>query len=345
MPLENFVLTKRSNCTHTGVRQYVTPNNGTFSHIIAPEFKCIGDNRMKRLLATLAIPFILSACGSDNASDAYTFDLQLGEVKEGVADINITVTSNDDSELPNSNIKVYPLMLMASGIEHGTPFENATGQLEEDGTFTSTAYFLMPSNMPSGMAMGDWSITVEFDGQSQIFPITVDMGTSDVKTLKGSDNDQIMAMGDSSSTTDRTYYFYNRGRHINAEMSMNAFEIYVAARESMMDYQAISVGNILNEGSMYELNIASVIVDMCTSNCDIEGSWKTAVEDPDYPGIYKASELGLVNDETDSVMVRLTVDNELKDDGTLASNENTPSTSVMFSFDDSTDDSSMNHEM
>jgi len=171
------------------------------------------------------------------------------------------------------------------------------------------------------------------------------MGTSDVKTLKGGDNDQIMAMGDSSSTTDRTYYFYNLGRHINAEMSMNAFEVYVAARESMMDYQAISEGNILNEGAMYELEIATVYVYMCRSNCDVEENWKTAVENTDYPGIYKASELGLVGDDTDTVMVRLTVNNELKDDGTLASNENTPSTYVMFTFDDSSDDSSMNHEM
>lgn len=303
---------------------------------------------MKRLLATLAILFKITACGSDDDTQPYTFGVELGEVKEGVADVYITVTSNTDSELPETDIHVSPLMVMTSGMEHGTPFENASGQLSDEGTFTSTAYFLMPSNMPSGDPMGNWSITVEFDGQSQTFPIVVEMATSDLKQLKGGDNDQIMNKNIEGATLDRTYYIYNLGRHVNAEMSMNTFEVYIAARESMMDYKAVTdmdSMNILNAGSMYELEINSVVVDMCASNCDVEDSWTTAVENTDYPGTYKASQLGLAGDETDTIMIRLSVNGEAKDDGTVLSNENTPLTTVMFSFDDSSNDSAMSHSM
>lgn len=284
---------------------------------------------MKALATSLCLSLLLSACGSDTNEKPYNIELTLADVNAGVADINITVSSTDGHELPDGNIQVSPLMNMVSGMQHGTPLENAVGPLSADGTFTSTAYFLMPSNMPSGMAMGDWSITVSFDGYSETFPITVDMMGSDVKQLKGGDDDQIMGMSDGMST-DRSYYIFNRGRHINSEMNTNLFEVYVAARETMMDYQAISEGNILNPDTPYELEIQSVVVDMCIADCSSENNWTTAIELADFPGIYQGQNLGLQGNSNDTVEVRLTVNNALKDNGAVTD----PSTNVTFSFAD-----------
>lgn len=305
---------------------------------------------MKRLFACLLLPLFLSACGSDsdatddssfprtlNLGDNYTATLDMTDVTNGVADITVNISSKDGQSLQGQTITLSPLMVMASGMEHGTPFENSTGSLDENGSFTSTAYFLMPSNMPSGDPMGDWSITVTFDSQSEIIPITVDMMSSDVKTLKGSDTDQIMNM--SGGTTDRTYYLYNRGRHINSAMNMNMFEVYVSARESMMDYQAITDGNVLNAGSMYELTINNVLVEMCSTECDLETNWITAEPKDNNPGIYQGMDLGLAGDDSDMVMVRLTVNDEAKDNGAT---ENAIQT-VTFSFSES-DSSSTTHE-
>lgn len=304
---------------------------------------------MKRLLTCLLLPLLLSACGSDsnttddslfprtlNLGDEYSATLSMSDVVNGVANITVTITSKDGLSLEGEAIEVSPLMVMASGMEHGTPFENASGTLDENGSFTSTAYFLMPSNMPSGDPMGDWSITVSFDGQDASTPITVDMLSSDVKTLKGRDSDQVMSM--SGGTTDRTYYLYNRDRHINSAMNMNMFEVYVAARETMMDYQAIADGNVLNAGSMHELTINNVLVEMCTSECDLETNWITATAKDNHPGIYQGMGLGLTGDGSDMVMVRLTVNDEAKDNGATSDAIET----VTFSF--SGDTTATTHE-
>ena len=311
---------------------------------------------MKRLLVSLLLPLFISACGSSSDSspttksefpreldlgDQYIASLNMSDVKHGIAELTVKIESTDGRSLEGEAIRLSPLMIMTSKMEHGTPFENGTGTLEADGTFTSTAYFLMPSNMPSGDPMGDWSINIEFDGKTITAPITVEMMSSDVKTLKGGDTDQIMNMDNNGSTLDRTYYLYNRGRHINAEMNMNMFEVYVAARESMMNYQAIEEGNVLNQGSMmHELTINNVLVEMCTKDCDLVTSWITAVSKENHAGIYQGMNLDLVGDGTDSIMVRLTVNDEIKDNGATANAK----TSVMFSFNSNdTDNSSHSH--
>lgn len=307
---------------------------------------------MKRLLASLLLPLFITACGSDSSSSAeplyprtlnlgadYIATLNMSNVENGIADLTVNIESTDGRSLEGEAISLSPLMVMASGMKHGTPFENSTGTLDENGAFTSTAYFLMPSNMPSGDPMGDWTITVTFDSQSEIIPITVDMMSADVKTLKGSDTDQIMNM--SGGTTDRTYYLYNRGRHINSAMNMNMFEVYVAARESMMDYQAIVDGNVLNADSMHELTINNVLVEMCASECDLETNWITAMAKDNYPGIYQGMNLGLSDDDSDMVMVRLTVNDEAKDNG---ASENALET-VTFSFSESDSNSTTHQHM
>ncbi len=298
---------------------------------------------MKRLLACLLLPLFITACGSDSSStpdpefpktlnlgDDYIATLSMSDVKNGIADLTVNIKSTDGRSLEGKDISLSPLMVMNSGMKHGTPFENGTGLLDANGSFTSTAYFLMPSNMASGDPMGNWSINVSFNEKTESIPITVEMMASDVKTLKGGDNDQIMNMGDASGTLDRTYYFYNRGRHVNA--SMNMFEVYISARETMMDYQAVAEDNVLNADSMmHKLIINSVVAEMCIKDCDNDTNWITAMPKPNYPGIYQGMDLGLTGDETDVVMVRLTVNDEIKDNGAAQDAK----TSVMFSFNDS----------
>ncbi|EAT12827.1 hypothetical protein HF888_02400 [Bermanella marisrubri] len=293
-------------------------------------------NTKTGLIGLMVAAFLsLTGCGSDDEGNPYSFELELGTVENGVAEVTVSVELTDGTALPNEQIQVSPLMIMTNSVEHGTPFESTTGTLDENGSYTATAYFLMPSNMPSGDPMGDWYIDVTYDGQMQTFPITVEMNSGDVKQLRGGANDQIMSMN--GGTVSRNYYVYNRGRHIHEAMGMNNFEVYVAARESMMDYQAVAEGNVLNADSMYELDIASVVVEMCIESCDNETNWKTAMADVENKGVYKGMNLGLAGDETDIINVRLSVNNDQKDNG----DSSNPETTVTFTFDGAVDDSMM----
>ena len=284
-------------------------------------------------LATLAA-LTLSGCelddsdsNNDASSDTYSFDLTLGEVTKGVANVAVTVTDNEGNALPDENITVTANMKMADlpdgseGMQHGTPFSSNSGELNEDGQFNTTAYFLMPSVM-GDMAMGDWSIEVAFEGESKTFDINVDMATSDVKKLIDNE-DQIpkmtmdmnsMEMDAQMEMENRWYYLFERTRMVMD--NMNSFEVFIAAREDMLTYPAVALGTTLNEGVMgAALSITNVNVEMCNAinDCAPQSvNWVSAAAVAEQPGVYKAMGLGLVGDDSDEVEVRLTVNDSLK---------------------------------
>ena len=283
-------------------------------------------------LATLAA-LTLSGCELDDsdssneeASGNYSFDLTLGEVSNGVAEVSVKVSDNNGDALPDANVTVTPMMNMTGGMQHGTPFSANSGELDDEGEFTTTAYFLMPSAM-GDTPMGDWSITVAFEGESESFDITVEMATSDVKKLSGGDSDQIPSMNMNMDSTmemamameSRTYYLFERERMVMD--NMNSFEVFVAAREDMMNYAAIEEDITLNEGVMgANLTINNVQVEMCNTQNDCSKqsvNWISASAIEGEAGIYKAMGLGLMGDDNDEVSVRLTINDVQKtSDGT-----------------------------
>ncbi len=275
---------------------------------------------MSRLLITLLLPLFITACGSADDDTDYNVSLSLGDITKGVADINITITS-EDGTAAEGDVIITPIMEMTSGMVHSTPVAQTSGALNSEGQFSSTAYFLMPSGQ-----MGSWYVDVTFANKTTRHDIMVDMSMADRQQLKGGISDQISQM---EMAVARPYYLYDLGRHVSS--TMNTFTVYIAARETLMDYKSISDSVVLNAGSTYELNTASVVVEMCSDNCNSEGNWKTAMANSERPGEYTADQLNLNNDNNDSVEVRLTVAGERKtSDGTQEGNNAT------FSFDDST---------
>lgn len=296
---------------------------------------------LKQLSLITCATFALGGCvldeSNDNSSGAnsqYSFALTMSDITKGVAQVSVQVTDNDGKTLPDSQISVTPLMNMANGMKHGTPFSANAGALNDAGEFTTTAYFLMPSAM-GDTPMGDWSINVEFEGQSQQFDVTVDMSTADVKRLSGDGLDQIPAtdMNGDATMEERTYYLFERTRM--AMENMNSFEVFIAAREDMMNYAVVSTDTLLNEGiEEAELAIASVNVEMCNTSldCTVEDNWVMAMEEDDESGVYKAMNLGLVGDESDEVEIRLNVNQTLKTSNGLQNGLN-----ARFTFDATTD--------
>jgi len=267
----------------------------------------------KLALVALAV-FTLSACGSD--SDP-TLSIQVSDVEKGVA--KVTVTAPQHSE--DTAVTVTPVMNMSSGMTHGTPMLLNSGTLNSEKSFTTTAYFLMPSNMSNGMTMGDWFIDVTINEETQRFPIVVEMMSSDVKTLKGSD--EIMGMSE-GTTTQRPYYVFQQQRILETGVE-NSFEVFIAARESMMDYSPVSQLNstTLNANSDFEVVVSSVSVEMCATSCSDKSNWIMATEDATNFGIYKA-DFDLTQSEPSDVFLRLSVNDDTKKSG--------EETEVTFSF-------------
>lgn len=295
----------------------------------------LGITFMPRLAAILALPFFITACGSDdesttenpfprtlNLGENYSATFDMTDVEKGVADITVSIESIDGSPLPDERVSVTPLMQMVSGMNHDTPMSVRTGALNESGEFHTTAYFLMPS----GDELGAWSFTVEFNGEMETFGVDVDMMMSEREQLNGTE-DKILDM--SNEPAERPYYIFNEGRHVMNDM--DHFTVYIAARETMMKHTSLQTGITLSgqmemeeempmpmmaveEMPNYDLTVDSVAVHMCAANdCETnEDSWIEAMTVPNFPGQYQAMNLGLSGDDTDVIHLHLSVNSEVK---------------------------------
>lgn len=297
---------------------------------------------MKPWIALSTLSFILVGCGSDTddtradfpltvaLGDQYQAIVDMSEIENAQADLTIEVQAKDGSELPDADLSISPLMEMVSGMNHGTPMSKTQGSLDENHQFSTTAYFLMPS----GEEMGQWSFSLNFDGETASFPVEVTMNTADRQVLQGTE-DLIMGMND--MTTPRRYFLFKQHRHVNE--STDAFTVYISARETMMKHTSIENGLTLS-GAMgdntYDLTIENIVVEMCANDCELETSWITALAVDNTAGQFRASDLGLQGDTSDEILVRLTVNDELKIQGDGTQH-------AVFTFTESS--SAMTHSM
>ncbi|MBE9504026.1 MAG: hypothetical protein IME96_07610 [Proteobacteria bacterium] len=206
-------------------------------------------------------------------------------------------------------------------MNHGTPVDSIVDN--GDGTYTCTVYYAMASAM-SGMSMGYWELKVMIGGMmgeaAFLYPsIMMDMSGDDVKAKLQGQADKIAGMGGMAMSRD--YYIYNDGA--TQEMAgTHKVDLFIAAKESMMSFPAVSVSTILNEGdATYELTVSTMLVEVSTNGTD----WVSAT---DAGGSHWTATglTGLTTDEAGTVYVRLTINGEQKttngsapaDDGTTA---------------------------
>lgn len=315
---------------------------------------------MNRLITTLVLPLFLAACGSDdetNSSDLITLDfgdayeatLEIGQVSDASADIQVTITAKDESSTEGFAVSLTPNMAMTSGHDHSTPMASESGVLDANGQFTTKAYFLMPTRGADGEVQGNWSFEVTFNQETLVVPFEVEMNTADRKMLRGV-TDQISGM---SGPMSRPYFLYSEGRHVMN--GMDSFTVFVAAREHMTKHTGLVDGISLvgqmqmpmmmeapmESSSNYTLENIEVIVEMCAqSDCDNNAlSWQTAEAVNGVVGQYKATDLGLNGDSSDNIKVRLTVNSEVK----TTSGTESGTAYATFDFSGSSDTSDMMH--
>ncbi|MDT8383389.1 MAG: hypothetical protein RRB22_03145 [Gammaproteobacteria bacterium] len=224
---------------------------------------------------------------------------------QGKSRFQIAVTDAATGLAPQTglSLSLLPVMHMASH-SHGTPVDGCT-ETATAGTYACTVYYLMASQMMNGTAMGYWDLRLLIDGTDETHfypPVMMAMGDSTRATLKGVD-DRIAGMGQPES---RSYYLFRSG--LSGETGNHRFQLFIAARENMMDYPALASGSILNPGDAeHELSVTSISVEVSTD----AGSWITASEDGG--GYWTAEGLGgLDNGSQGEIHVRLSVNGEQK---------------------------------
>ncbi len=247
-------------------------------------------------------------------TDSYRIEYQgpaMGE-HEGENRFTLKVTDRAaGTAVSGATVALSPMMHMAT-MTHSTPHTGCSEDAATPGNYDCTVYYLMPSTMANGMSMGYWDVGVTIGTETAHFypQVAMAMGDTAKVRLRGV-TDQIMAMD--GTTTSRPYFIFNSG--LSAETGGTyAFELFVAAKESMTSFPAITSSTTLNAGTASELAITSVTVEVSS---DGGASWITATEQGN--GYWLASGLGGLSAGTSAeLQVRLTVNGEVKTTNGLA---------------------------
>ncbi len=182
---------------------------------------------------------------------------------------------------------------MAADHKHSTPLTAVTDN--DDGTYTATIYYLMPSSM-NGLSMGTWDLGVTVDKETVHFNpnVMMSMGDTALVKLKGVD-DKVTNMD--GLTVGRTYTIFKES--LMGDMGNYNFKVFIVAQETMMSFPAVF------DGSSLSGNTLNATVEFSE---DDGVTWTVVDDGPD--GFWSVNGLTLtdVADETAEIRVRLTVD-------------------------------------
>jgi hypothetical protein len=212
--------------------------------------------------------------------------------------LNITKRS-DGSAATGLTISLMPMMHMASD-EHATPADAVIDN--GDGTYSCKIYYLMASMM-NGVSQGYWEckIMIGMSGETATFypSVGMAMGSDTIRaTLKGQNDDVISSM---TGTEKRTYYLFNDG--LVSGMTYT-FNLFIAAKESMMNYPAVSINTNLHDENAVEWTVNSMIVTAATDSSFT--SPVSAVDDGN--GHWSVSGLsGLTSGSTGTIYIKMNI--------------------------------------
>jgi len=258
-------------------------------------------------------------------TNSYKIMYQLGmhPAVNGKTEFTLKVSDHDDTAQTGLAVSIKPKMNM-DGLVHGTAFEGTCSEGTTDGEYNCTTYYLMPSIMMSGRSMGFWELKVMVGGHDDeyatFYPsVAMAMGDTAQVRLKGH-NDRISSSmshdGNSSmdgmehETEGRTYYLFKEA--LTGTTGNHNLELFIAAKENMMDYPAVSVGATLNSGDLlHELSIVTMSVEVSTDAVN----WVTASDhgSHDHGGQWVATGISGLTDDTEATLyVKLVVEGEQK---------------------------------
>jgi hypothetical protein len=205
--------------------------------------------------------------------------------------------------VPGLALSLMPMMHMATD-EHASPVDAVVDN--GDGTYDCAVYYLMSSSM-NGVSYGYWELRIMTgtNGESADFYPSVGMSMSQdtVRAVLKGRNDVISGM---TGTEKRTYYLFNDG--VMSGMS-TTFDLFIAAKESMMSYPGVSLNT-----SLHDENDTPWTVDTMNVTAAADSSFTSPITAVDNGnGHWSLSGLsGLVSGSTTTIYVKMTVNGEEK---------------------------------
>lgn len=304
-----------------------------------------------KVTATTLTACILAACGGDDSNsenkdasrtsqvfttEGHSLTIYIPEsgAKVGKTVFDINIQETDGTAVSSVTPNMLPMMAMEAGHKHSSPHTGCT-QTDSEGNAQCSVYFLMPSEM-NNVKMGTWDLEFSLPDYEEVVNftplVTMPMGDTVLAKLKGGVDDQMpsmamaMAMNEMPSSSPRTYYLFNNG--ITHMEGTHSVELFIAAKESMKSFPALTAGLTLNEGSTGELSIDSidnVIVKVSADN----STWSDAISKGE--GIWQASGISGL---TTTLYVSLSVNGDQKTvDGDVAGDNNASATFTLSSAD------------
>jgi len=289
--------------------------------------------RLSLLNAAVAIfvAIMLAGCGTDTKTEyvqtsapASTYLVEyvpgMMAAAEGKTEFKLRVVMRTDgslvSGLTSTGLSITPTMYMNTGDNHSAPIDSIVNN--GDGTYSCTVYYLMATKMGTTIA-GHWELKVTIGSESAFFYPYVNMAMSTntaLKKLKGQ-SDIISSM---TGTEKRTYLLFKDEVVTGAT---STYSLFIAAKESLMNFPAVSGGTILTSPT------GTWLVDSATTSLSASTDLVTWLPGTDMgDGHWSIGGLsGLSTGNTGTVYVSFTVNGEQKTtDGLVSSGTNTYAT-------------------
>ncbi|MCK5263737.1 MAG: hypothetical protein KAJ92_08610, partial [Gammaproteobacteria bacterium] len=201
---------------------------------------------------------------------SYTSQMMMGMDKEGKNNFQVNITDVNSDPVTGQNVTVMPMMYMAlkthSAAVDGNCLENAPGVND------CTVYYSMGSRMMDGSSMGEWDLKIMvggMTGESAHFYPEVMMAMLNAELGVGADNPHIKLKNSGDTITDmddvesaRTFLLFKSS--LIGTTDNHSLQLYIATMESMMSFPAVYPGVALNAGTMNQLNIDTMTVDVST---------------------------------------------------------------------------------
>ncbi len=240
------------------------------------------------------------------------------DAMDGKSQFQIRLTNLEGSLVQSGkSITLMPMMYMES-MMHSTPVDGCTEDNDFAGTYNCTLFYIMESEMMDGGSMGYWDLNIMIGGtmvmdngamtmeggeMAHFYPsVMMAMGDTVRATLKNSDDTIANMMG---MPAVRPYSLFKS--ELTGMDDNHTFEIFIAAEESMMSYQAVYENVTLDSGSdmITDLTISTMTVKMSATPDDVD-SWVTAESSED--GYWTATGIaGLTNGSEGIIYVQMDI--------------------------------------
>ena len=250
------------------------------------------------------------------------------EAMEGKSQFQVRISNNSDSTPATGlTVTLMPMMHMAT-MTHSSPVDGVCNESATAGTYNCTIYYLMASAMMDGSSMGYWDVSVIIGGMmtgetAHFFPpVMMSMNGTALAKLKNNGDQIYNSMLDVNE--DRLYYLFKS--NLTSTMSGHDFELFIAAKVSMMSFPAVETNAVLaSGGALTDLTINPIVIEVSTDpDFGPAAGSNIVVATEDTNGYWTApGVMGLTNDTEGDLYVRMTINgNQYTTDGADANGPN-----------------------